>query len=112
MVWFDVNMERAADHITEAGSAPPYGIETLLNFTGEVNFTVGESKYIYKASHWLLSCVDYEEFLEGEYAVLPLSPTAVYHIEITREIAQTQDPQIYGHRLGTTSDFRPHLRNS
>ena len=98
LVWFDVNMERAADQITEAAHAPPYGIETLLNFTGEVNFTVGNSKYdIYKASHWLLACADYEEFLEGEYAVLPLPPSAV-HINKSRETHRSSQSAVYINR--------------
>ena len=98
LVWFDVNMERAADQITEAGPAPPYGIETLLNFTVEVNFTVGESKYdIYKANHWLLACADYDEFLEGEYAALPL-PTSAVHINRSRGTERSSQSAVYINR--------------
>ena len=97
LVWFDV-MERDVEQITEAAPTPPYGIDTLLNFTGEVNFTVGESKYdIYKASHWLLACADYEEFLEGEYAVLPLYPAAV-RINRSRETHRSSQSAVYINR--------------
>ena len=98
LVWFNVNMERDADQITEAGPTPPHGIETLLNFTGEVNFTVDDSKYdIYKASHWSLACADYEEILEDEYAVLPLSPSAV-HINRSHETKRSSQSAVYINR--------------